>query len=872
MATLDDQIAQERRSVLEGYQRFMARVETMTKAGMAGETKVGQEVQYLLVGEVTGHIKSMIDEARRCPGRHPAWVSLVENLEPEALAFEALSVAWSMASLGRGLTDTLMALGSQAEIHAEYQHLLVSLGEEQGKRQAKLIAQTKPRLASRARAIGAKVRKLGFSAWSEVDKAQVGGALWNALCLTGLFETYDLGDRKVRFVGLTPRGEHLALEATHAMAWSRPSLLPTVVPPKPWTGPNRGGYFTQEIQRRCALVRTRSSEHRKAVGQAFRDGSMSRVVQAVNAIQATGFRLNQDVLALVRFAWEQRLQLRKFPTTQKVPVPALPENMADLDARTKAKLLARHYKAVRYNRGVASNVASMKRDLDTAEWLSGLDAFWLPTSLDYRGRVYPIPSFNHQRSDYVKAMFLFARGQVLGPRGLFWLKVHLANCGDFGKISKGTFEEREAWVDANMDLILDTAQRPLDVMTWTKADKPFSFYAACVDLVAALSSGDSASYVSHLPVDLDGSNSGVQHYAAALRAEEGALVNLTPGERPADLYAAVASLVRTQAEDQAKDLPSVNLEEYGAILDSVVEARKEKGGDKAVKVLQARLDPMAARLWLDYGLTRSEVKRPVMTRGYGSERYGFRSQVITDLMEPLDTKVLRGELQAHPFGPDEGRYASTWIARAIWDALGVVLAKTSEGMEWLQGIASALAKEGKGVSWTTYLGLPVVQRYEEPNVRVVNLMLYDRSATVPTRSPTEDKTRDPGPGVRSRYQCSIIAGSTGELVQHKQASALPPNFIHSQDGAHLQLSVLMAQEAGIQDFLLIHDSFGCPAGQVEQFRTAIIEALVTMYTEHDPFLEIHKTSEDALGAPLEPPPAKGSLDITQVRQALYTFA
>src|SRR5207248_3786558 len=104
-----------------------------------------------------------------------------------------------------------------------------------------------------------------------------------------------------------------------------------------------------------------------------------------------------------------------------------------------------------------------------ARRMAVLDCFYTPMNLDWRGRVYGIPFFNFQRDDRVRAMFLFANGEPIGERGLWWLKVHVANCGDFDKISKRPMEERVKWVDDNIELIADYVRRPLLSTDWTKA-------------------------------------------------------------------------------------------------------------------------------------------------------------------------------------------------------------------------------------------------------------------------------------------------------------------------------------------------------------------------------------------------------------------
>jgi DNA-directed RNA polymerase len=148
-----------------------------------------------------------------------------------------------------------------------------------------------------------------------------------------------------------------------------------------------------------------------------------------------------------------------------------------------------------------------------------------PCNLDWRGRVYPLPFFNFQRSDLVRALHLFADGEPIGEEGLWWLKVHVANCGDFDKVSKAPFEERVKWTEDNAAVIRAIAENPLaevPLAMWSKADKPFLFLAACLEFSSALLRVGLSAFVSTLPLSWDGSCSGLQHLCAMTRAPEGA--------------------------------------------------------------------------------------------------------------------------------------------------------------------------------------------------------------------------------------------------------------------------------------------------------------------------------------------------------------
>lgn len=87
--------------------------------------------------------------------------------------------------------------------------------------------------------------------------------------------------------------------------------------------------------------------------------------------------------------------------------------------------------------------------------------FYLPHSVDYRGRAYPMsPYLQPCGDDVVRSLLLFRDGRPLGVDGLRWLKIHLA--GMAGE-DKETFEAREAYTDAHLDVIRASAEKPFEV-------------------------------------------------------------------------------------------------------------------------------------------------------------------------------------------------------------------------------------------------------------------------------------------------------------------------------------------------------------------------------------------------------------------------
>jgi DNA-directed RNA polymerase len=94
--------------------------------------------------------------------------------------------------------------------------------------------------------------------------------------------------------------------------------------------------------------------------------------------------------------------------------------------------------------------------LNQAEKLKDCEEIYFPYNLDFRGRAYPIPPhLSNIGSDLCRGMLNFKKSNPLGERGLFWLKVHLANLAGADKMP---FEARAAFTENNMDNIRAAAE------------------------------------------------------------------------------------------------------------------------------------------------------------------------------------------------------------------------------------------------------------------------------------------------------------------------------------------------------------------------------------------------------------------------------
>jgi DNA-directed RNA polymerase, mitochondrial len=198
------------------------------------------------------------------------------------------------------------------------------------------------------------------------------------------------------------------------------------------------------------------------------------------------------------------------------------------------------------------------------------------------------------------------------------LKVHLAN---FAGKDKMSFDERAAFVDENLERIKDSVRSPFDgERWWLSLEDPFQGLATCYEIIQAIDSGDPASYKCSLPVHMDGSCNGLQHYAALGRdLVGGKAVNLCSTDVPQDVYVGVMHEVIRRVADEAARTLDFDVSDPDAL--SRLQ-KKALSSNRAAKLVNGLID-------------RGVVKRTVMTSVYGVTYIGAREQI----QEKIESKV-----------------------------------------------------------------------------------------------------------------------------------------------------------------------------------------------------------------------------------------
>ncbi|WP_448955694.1 DNA-directed RNA polymerase [Labrys neptuniae] len=683
-------------------------------------------------------------------------------------------------------------------------------------------------------------RKAGvqFDDWSKEDKVKVGEKLIEIFCLKTGYATVRRASEGATNTPNYVEGtaETLAwIKSEHARCeWMTPVYLPTIVPPKPWTTPFDGGYWSGRV-RKLTLVKSPNRQYLNELAE--RD--MPMVYDSTNAHQETAWRINTRVLDVMKEFWAAGSTIGKLPSqkTKEEIMPERPDWLAedmqeeDMTEDQKAlfkswkRELARGYSFLAKNAG---KLAGFERLLFVANRFRNEEEFYFPHQLDWRGRAYPATLYLHpQGNDTSRGILEFANSVPLtDDDGVNWLAIHGAGLWGVDKVN---MDERIAWVETNEERILASAEDPFEHRFWTEAEKPWSALAFCYEWAGWKREG--YAFESHISPQMDGTCNGLQNFSAILRDPiGGAAVNLVPSDKPKDIYDVVAKRVAARVEADLDNQERIKLN------------RKDENG-KAI-VVDGPTIASIAQAWHGH-INRKVTKRPVMTLAYGAKLFGFKEQVFEDTVAPWK----RDKPEEFPF-EGTGWQAADYMGGLIWDEVQQVVVAAAQAMEWLQKAASVAAKEGLPVLWTTPTGFLVQQAYRAPKMKRLEL--------------TFDKVR---------IQIAIEGEGPSPIDVRKQASGISPNWVHSLDASHMARTVARCRALGIKSFSFIHDSYGTHAGNAALLAQVLREEFVAMYQEN--VLERFRTELTAQlppGVELDPIPPMGTLDLNLVLESPFFFA
>jgi DNA-directed RNA polymerase len=574
---------------------------------------------------------------------------------------------------------------------------------------------------------------------------------------------------------------------------------------------------------------------------------MPMVYEAINHIQATSWQINGKVLEVAQKLWEIGRAVAELPDREDeplIPYP-YPEKDTKCDSYTEEEIeVIKKWKRETYEthkrnvqkRSVRILVAQILR---IANQFKDYEKIWFPYQMDFRGRLYPIPVLlQPQGSDLAKGLLRFAEGKKVNDKNIRWLQIHGANVYGYDKAS---YEDRIKWTKDREELFRTITKDPITNQDWAEADKPFQFLAFCYEYVSYLDNPDE--FHTHIPIQLDGTCNGLQHYSALLRDEVGgAAVNLTNALKPNDIYAKVAEKLEEKLNEQKSN----------GYMCKHNDNRGSPSNNGSINRAGLLSDVRyMAQAWLDLGINRKLTKRPVMVLPYGGTLLSCREYIGEYLTDTYSPNFIWSHFKVGENPTDCVFKVSVWLSKYLWASIQETLKAATVGMDYLRKIARILNKEKKYIEWITPAGLLVRHAY-------------------PTRKHKEIKTELYGSILKVRYNADDEANLDGQ----RQANGICPNFIHSLDAACLMLYINKCKGAEINSIMSVHDCYGTLAPDTDLSAQFLREAFVEIYKQ--PILEnfvddVLSTLEDRDAVELPKYPEKGELEIEEVLESDYFF-
>lgn len=724
------------------------------EGGRANNNPYAQAVFRRFVLPLAGIIQEDLDAKH--PGRRKAHTVLLQGMNPEAVAFLAVRHTLN-AMMAPQEPPTARQVALVVGRAAYHEKCLALFSEASPELFYTLVNDLDRRLSKSERhrmtvfKMQAKENGIPFPEWGTGDVTQLGAYLLDQLEQLGMVETSKFTPATANKAQLrTTIDIRLSEDLLNIISGIKdhiigttPYYLPCVEQPKDWVSLSDGGFHTKEM-RRMQPFAVRSTNLRST--DDFDVGSMDLPLAAINALQATQWQINGKMLDAIRDV-ARHFDMEEILSQAEFPAPLKPDWLSG-DMKMEDMIPSQQEEFVHWKRLKAEWFTQMKlrgtkygrfyTATTVADKFRDFPSIYFVYFADFRGRLYAqTTGVSPQGSDMQKALLRFANGKPLDSlEAERWFCINGANKWGYDKDS---LDGRVQWVKEHHQQIMDFAADHVSNSGWRDADTPLQFLAWCFEYAEWKTNPHT--FVSHIPVGMDGSCNGLQNFSAMLRDEVGGqATNLVPSPLPNDIYQMVADVT-------------------------------------ALALRRAEPDESGYRdKWLKHGINRTLVKRSVMTLPYGSTRFSCSDFIVGDYLKMG---------KATEFEKTEYNKAAQYLSHFVWDAIGEVVVKAREAMVWLQKGAKQVIKNGdETIRWVSPSGFPVIQSYMQRSEHQIRTNLCGTAMLKlhkDTDNPDANRHRN---GVAPNFIHSYDAAHLHLVAVAAKAEGMQLAMIHDDYGTH----------------------------------------------------------------------------------------
>jgi DNA-directed RNA polymerase, mitochondrial len=824
MQTIDSQLELERTMVCKGVETFERTTKEAEEAGRGAETAYAQRLLQEFMLPLIEALTSFVETDR--PGKHGKIRTLLKRASPDKAMYLAMQAVFNSFTHEAPLAGLATRIGRMVEdevrfsrfqdIHGDYYAAIKKDFKRKGTKDYRFMHRV---LTHKANEMADE-----WIEWTVAERAEVGMKLVDVILVnTDLIEKRQFNQHGKTRTLLVPTdsAKKWIDEHNEFSKFLFPDKMPCIIQPDEWTGLNQGGYYSPELRHATPMIKTSGKKHREHVASAFRiegedkdgnvrtyTGDLTHTMTALNALQEVPWEVNTDVLAVVVACWNANLRIG-MPQKDPLTIPPSPveKRTGELTPEEQERLTDWKHEAA---------------EIHTQE-------------KERRSKSFQISRIIRIASEYTKydrfwyVWYADFRGRFypttsgFNPQGADIAKGLLRphDSKPIGKTGwrwlrilganrfgndKISYDDRVKWVDDNQEHFIRAANDP---MSFTDV---WGNADKPWQFLAWLFEYRDAIALETLGV---GAEKFVSHISVGLDGTCNGLQHFSAMLRDAT-GGAYTNLVPAK-------LPADIYTKVGTVCTE--------------KLMSSPDDPFDWRVYIQmYGggkMERKLPKRPVMTLPYGSTRQSCTKYIFEYVMA-TDRNHFVGNFKA-----------ACWLTPLMWTSIGEVVVAAREAMGWLQKCASVLSKANEPLTWKSYDGFPVYQ-----GMRVIN------STKIETQ-------------LGGRFQLRI-GNFTEDIDRNRQRNGVAPNFVHSQDAAHMRAVVRACKAEGIAPLAFIHDDFGTHAADTERLQEIIRETFVDIYENYDPLKALAAQYADTEHE-LPELPAYGTLDIQAVKQSKYFF-
>jgi hypothetical protein len=468
--------------------------------------------------------------------------------------------------------------------------------------------------------------------------------------------------------------------------------------------------------------------------------------------------------------------------------------------------------------------------LGLATIFSEVPCFYLPVRLDYRGRLYCVTEYlNYQGIELAKGLLQFSIGEKVCLSDDFainYLKIFGANC--FGnKLEKQSFKDRIAWVDNNLEDIVNYDNGVL----LNKAENKILFLSFCLEFIKyiqALNNKDSF-FVSTLPIQLDASCNGFQHLTLLIDdlslSKELNLNKSNWNESPKDFYNFIALNVKTFFDKKLNEAQTGKL---------VISPEDKESYKKLAKLDIYRVLIKKAVMTIPYNASASSIIAYIK-ENFDKQRNPNFSAMVAEITNTSNISQTSGNDVENESRGDTGKNKDFYIYKLKSDLKKTVIFTELD----FQNLRKAL----QIVIFVDYPKLSALAEYLKDIAKVSNSLNIPIPWILPTglvinQQYFDKKTLKVKPFVYQKNLVNITVLNKNKFNKNKQKIALMPNLVHSLDAASLCLVIVnYFKQINNVNFYSIHDCFAVPCNKVNNLIGLLKIAYCIIYTENKYLLE-----------------------------------